>query len=220
MQCYFSVVEISTRPIVKMPRKLQNLGITLTKSSHTKDADGKPLGHGWVPIPRSRHLSAETHPCRRTGCHLRPVGSPQTCHRGNFSLQGRRVLTGTEQFIRNTQITCNHHVKESRICRTICRVCHGADAPIWHTCFCHTCTRYLRECKRTERVIPKGKQSFWASRLLPVGFRTVGKYLVYTDDRPNEKFCQYASVGDSYEHHSQFLKRKQEIQLTLQAISS
>jgi len=34
-----------------------------------------------------------------------------------------------------------------------------------------------------------------------------GKYLVYTDDRPNEKFCQYASVADSYEHHSQFLKR-------------
>lgn len=33
-----------------------------------------------------------------------------------------------------------------------------------------------------------------------------GKYLVYTDDRPNEKFCQYASVGDSYEHHSKFLK--------------
>ena len=28
-----------------------------------------------------------------------------------------------------------------------------------------------------------------------------GKYLVYTDDRPNEKFCQYANVGDSYEHH-------------------
>ena len=33
-----------------------------------------------------------------------------------------------------------------------------------------------------------------------------GKYHVYTDDRPNEKFCQYASVGDSNEHHSQFLK--------------
>lgn len=33
-----------------------------------------------------------------------------------------------------------------------------------------------------------------------------GKYLVYTDDRPNEKFCHYDSVGDSYEHHSQFLK--------------
>ncbi len=33
-----------------------------------------------------------------------------------------------------------------------------------------------------------------------------GKYLVYTDDRPNEKFCQYANVGESYEHHSQFLK--------------
>ena len=38
-----------------------------------------------------------------------------------------------------------------------------------------------------------------------------GKYLVYTDDRPNEKFCQYASVGDSYEHHSQFLKGNKRI---------
>lgn len=33
-----------------------------------------------------------------------------------------------------------------------------------------------------------------------------GRYLVYTDDKPNEKFCQYASVADSYEHHSLFLK--------------
>ena len=33
-----------------------------------------------------------------------------------------------------------------------------------------------------------------------------GRYLVYSDDRPNEKFCQYASVADSYEHHSLFLK--------------
>ena len=36
--------------------------------------------------------------------------------------------------------------------------------------------------------------------------RDGGGYLVYTDDRPDEKFCKYASVGDSYEHHSQFLK--------------
>ena len=33
-----------------------------------------------------------------------------------------------------------------------------------------------------------------------------GRYLVYTDDRPNEKFCHYASVADSYEHHSLFLR--------------
>lgn len=33
-----------------------------------------------------------------------------------------------------------------------------------------------------------------------------GTYLVYTDDRPNEKFCTYPTVGDSYEHHSTFLK--------------
>lgn len=33
-----------------------------------------------------------------------------------------------------------------------------------------------------------------------------GQYGIYTDDRPNEKFCKYASVGDSYEHHSLILK--------------
>ena len=33
-----------------------------------------------------------------------------------------------------------------------------------------------------------------------------GQYLVYTDDKPDEKFCSYSSVSESYEHHSQFLK--------------
>ena len=33
-----------------------------------------------------------------------------------------------------------------------------------------------------------------------------GQYGTYTDDKPNEKFCKYASVGDSYEHHSLILK--------------
>ena len=32
-----------------------------------------------------------------------------------------------------------------------------------------------------------------------------GKYGLYTDDKLNEKFCSYGSVGKSYEHHSQFL---------------
>lgn len=36
-----------------------------------------------------------------------------------------------------------------------------------------------------------------------------GKYGLYTDDKPNEKFCSYGSVGSSYEHHSQFLKDNQ-----------
>ncbi len=36
-----------------------------------------------------------------------------------------------------------------------------------------------------------------------------GKYGLYTDDRPNEKFCSYDSVGNSYEHHSLFLKNNQ-----------
>lgn len=33
-----------------------------------------------------------------------------------------------------------------------------------------------------------------------------GQYGLYSDDRPNEKFCKYTSVGDSYEHHSLILK--------------
>ncbi len=33
-----------------------------------------------------------------------------------------------------------------------------------------------------------------------------GKYGLYTDDKPDEKFCSYDSVGDSYAHHSRFLK--------------
>ena len=33
-----------------------------------------------------------------------------------------------------------------------------------------------------------------------------GRYSLYSDDKPNEKFCSYDSVGDSYEHHSRFLK--------------
>ncbi|MDO4932009.1 MAG: glucosaminidase domain-containing protein [Prevotellaceae bacterium] len=36
--------------------------------------------------------------------------------------------------------------------------------------------------------------------------RNGGEYALYTDDKPNEKFCKYKTVGDSYEHHSQFLK--------------
>ncbi len=32
-----------------------------------------------------------------------------------------------------------------------------------------------------------------------------GEYLVYDDDKKDEKFCKYNSVAESYEHHSKFL---------------
>lgn len=35
-----------------------------------------------------------------------------------------------------------------------------------------------------------------------------GEYALYTDDRPDEKFCKYESVAESYEHHSKVLKGK------------
>lgn len=33
-----------------------------------------------------------------------------------------------------------------------------------------------------------------------------GAYGLYTDDKPNEKFCSYSSAAESYEHHSKILK--------------
>ena len=45
-----------------------------------------------------------------------------------------------------------------------------------------------------------------------------GRYGLYTDDRPNEKFCSYDSVGDSYEHHSRFLKENGRYAASLQQI--
>ena len=40
----------------------------------------------------------------------------------------------------------------------------------------------------------------------PPGWVASGKpYSLHHDDRPNEKFCNYASVEESIEHHSRFL---------------
>lgn len=33
-----------------------------------------------------------------------------------------------------------------------------------------------------------------------------GRYGLYTDDKPNEKFCSYDNVGDSYAHHSTMVR--------------
>ena len=46
-----------------------------------------------------------------------------------------------------------------------------------------------------------------------------GQYGLYTDDRPNEKFCKYATVGDSYEHHSLILKNNSRFSLLLRMIT-
>ena len=43
-------------------------------------------------------------------------------------------------------------------------------------------------------------------RATPAWIAGGGKYGIYTDDKPDEKFCSYDNVGDSYEHHSRFLK--------------
>jgi hypothetical protein len=43
----------------------------------------------------------------------------------------------------------------------------------------------------------------------PPGWVTSGKpYSLHNDDKPNEKFCNYASVEESIEHHSLFLMGK------------
>jgi len=50
------------------------------------------------------------------------------------------------------------------------------------------------------------RNAHFGIKCTPEWLRNGGTYLVYTDDKPNEKFCTYASVKDSYEHHAAFLK--------------
>ncbi len=46
-----------------------------------------------------------------------------------------------------------------------------------------------------------------------------GDYLVYTDDKPNEKFCKYATVGDSIRAPFQDIEEQQPLQPMLQTLS-
>ena len=65
----------------------------------------------------------------------------------------------------------------------------------------------ILESSNGESELSRLGNNHFGVKATPGWLKNGGEYLVYTDDKPNEKFCKYASVADSYEHHSQFLAR-------------
>lgn len=63
---------------------------------------------------------------------------------------------------------------------------------------------YIESAGGTSRLAGSGNNYFGIK--CPPGWVEAGKpYSVHSDDKPNEKFCNYSSVEESVLHHSQFL---------------
>ena len=69
-----------------------------------------------------------------------------------------------------------------------------------------TLAQAILESSNGESELSRTCNNHFGIKATPSWLKNGGEYALYTDDRPNEKFCKYASVADSYEHHSQFLK--------------
>ena len=67
----------------------------------------------------------------------------------------------------------------------------------------------ILESANGQSQLARNENNHFGIKATPSWLAAGGAYGVYTDDKPNEKFCKYASVADSYEHHSQFLKNNQ-----------
>lgn len=69
-----------------------------------------------------------------------------------------------------------------------------------------TLAQGILESSNGESRLAQNENNHFGIKATPAWIAEGGRYGIYTDDRPNEKFCSYDSVGDSYEHHSRFLK--------------
>ena len=67
----------------------------------------------------------------------------------------------------------------------------------------------ILESANGQSQLARNENNHFGIKATPSWLAAGGAYGVYADDKPNEKFCKYASVADSYEHHSQFLKNNQ-----------
>lgn len=68
-----------------------------------------------------------------------------------------------------------------------------------------TLAQGILESSNGQSALARNENNHFGIKATPDWIAGGGTYGIYTDDRPNEKFCSYASVGDSYEHHSKFL---------------
>lgn len=69
-----------------------------------------------------------------------------------------------------------------------------------------TLAQGILESSNGQSRLAQRENNHFGIKATPAWIAGGGRYGVYTDDKPNEKFCSYDSVGDSYEHHSRFLK--------------
>ncbi len=69
-----------------------------------------------------------------------------------------------------------------------------------------TLAQGILESSNGQSRLAQRENNHFGIKATPAWIAEGGRYGVYTDDKPNERFCSYDSVGDSYEHHSRFLK--------------
>lgn len=69
-----------------------------------------------------------------------------------------------------------------------------------------TLAQGILESSNGQSRLARNENNHFGIKATPTWIAGGGRYGLYTDDRPNEKFCSYDSVGDSYAHHSRFLK--------------
>lgn len=72
-----------------------------------------------------------------------------------------------------------------------------------------TLAQGIIESSNGQSQLARNENNHFGIKATPAWIAGGGKYGLYTDDKPNEKFCSYGNVGNSYEHHSQFLKNNQ-----------
>ena len=69
-----------------------------------------------------------------------------------------------------------------------------------------TLAQGILESSNGQSRLAQNENNHFGIKATPEWIAEGGRYSLYSDDKPNEKFCSYDSVGDSYEHHSRFLK--------------
>ena len=69
-----------------------------------------------------------------------------------------------------------------------------------------TLAQGILESSNGRSRLAQNENNHFGIKATPSWIAEGGRYGLYSDDKPNEKFCSYDSVGDSYEHHSRFLK--------------
>lgn len=69
-----------------------------------------------------------------------------------------------------------------------------------------TLAQGILESSNGQSRLARNENNHFGIKATPAWIAGGGRYGLYSDDKPDEKFCSYDSVGDSYEHHSRFLK--------------